>query len=286
MLSYKIIIILVICFLLTGCTITTPEHVIEPTEFASIEPAQPTDPSSSSTVEESVEPINSYTQEETSIPTVSDIEEFRIQYEDYKGAYRAIILDALEKWPRAISYQTLLGTLFDLNNDGQVELIMAYEEYDTVNAYYAIWTYDSGTPLLLTEEILAAEAGAGRGGLTVVTYDGETYLCVWDYNVDAGVNFKYSYNYKLFSINGYQLTQAHSFNFRFSYEPNETLTVVREDSVFKKDGVDIAYEEFEEVFSVLSNPDNELLSTLNISETTIPNRVGTPLEELLEVLGD
>lgn len=75
------------------------------------------------------------------------------------------------------------GVLDDIDDNGCDELIICYE-YPEANLIFEVWTIIDGKAVQLAAvSDLGSIAGAGNGGVHLVSYDGRKYLCFWTYNV-------------------------------------------------------------------------------------------------------
>lgn len=101
------------------------------------------------------------------------------------------------------------GVLYDLNGDGQEELIFYYQ-YTNSSIVFEAWSYQDGTPVQLScVGDLPGIAGAGFPGVSLLNDDGKAYLAFWIENSESyppGV--KASYDVSLWEIQDKLLVSA------------------------------------------------------------------------------
>jgi len=151
------------------------------------------------------------------------------------------------------------GALEDLDGDEQPELIMAYYAENKRGSggayYYKIYTYKAGNSVLLDGGTLFVDAGAPRGGLSIVNYDGEQYLCIWNTNSNPGDGDLIQYlSGELLALNE-ELTLKHTFDFTFHSLRGEILP--NDDMLFIEETV-ISLEDFLQFKNSYDNPVKEL----------------------------
>jgi len=176
------------------------------------------------------------------------------------------VLDDLEeKYPGEIMRNSLensfSGALEDLDGDEQPELIIAYyardEEHSLGAYYYKIYTFKAENSVLVKSGTLFVDAGAPRGGLSVVDYNGEQYLCAWNTSSHPGdTDLIVSYSCELFVLENTELISRHIFDFTFHATSNgEPLS---ENPRVYRDGAAISFEEFLQAKNDFDNPVKEL----------------------------
>lgn len=193
-------------------------------------------------------------------------------YETAKEAYQTeisrilVILDELkERWPEGTptDYEenSFSGALEDLDGDGQEELIIAYyaksnKARGLISAYYyRIYTFKAGTSVLLDGDILFADVGATRGGLSIIVYGGELCLCIWNSNSHPGDGDLIQYlSGKLLSLND-ELTLKHTYDLTFHSLRGE---ISPDDARLLIDDRDVSFEDFLLFKNSFDNPVKEL----------------------------
>lgn len=81
------------------------------------------------------------------------------------------------------SIDTGRGLFYNIDDSGCAELIICYE-YPEANLIFEVWTIiDEKAVQLAAVSDLGDIAGAGNGGVHLVSYDGQKHLCFWTYNV-------------------------------------------------------------------------------------------------------
>lgn len=150
-------------------------------------------------------------------------------YVNYQEAYQDVIVELQKKQEDFIPSQWRYenGCLYDLNGDGQDELMYVYVGGSDM-LYCAVWTFDSGRPILLIDAELASLAGAGTGGFNLVEYEGTQYICGWASNSEPwppDTNMYYDcflWEYPTADSNlEFSLKlPSHTFNFRYFWMEN------------------------------------------------------------------
>jgi len=152
------------------------------------------------------------------------------------------ILDSIKENHSADYYEDYFrGALEDLDNDGQCELILVYDCVDTLSCYYKIYTFQSGSSVLLKEGELFVAAGAPRGGISLVNYNNEQYISIWNYNSHVEEYTKMTYHCELFIMENSALVSKHTFDFSY-YLNNGPMD---ENSTLLRDDESIPFEEFQ-----------------------------------------
>ncbi len=177
------------------------------------------------------------------------------------------------------SEQMYSGALFDLDSDGQDELILAFPTDNGKYYYYEIYTYKLGNSVLLKRDKLFVNAGL-EGGLSIVSYNGERYLCVW--NVDthpADTGLYTEYKYALFTNKDSALKSMHTFSFTYLYlkTKDKKLPLDNKPGLFK-DGNEISLDEFLKTQDAFENPVNVLCK---VGKTEPPYRLRQLYEDIL-----
>ena len=174
------------------------------------------------------------------------------------------ILDTLEREYTGEVYKNYYencfsGALSDLDNDGSPELIMAYCAEDSKLSLftycYRIYTCKDGSSVLIDEGELFVDAGAPRGGLSVVNYGGENLVCIWNSNSRAGDHTTVSYFCELFAAAQSKLVPRCKMSFTYALDKGEPTAL--EQSLLV-DGKPISFDEFLEIKSALDSPVKEL----------------------------
>lgn len=76
------------------------------------------------------------------------------------------------------------GLFYDIDSNGCLELMLCYE-YPEATLAFEVWTIIDGKAMQLAAiSDLGSIAGAGDGGIHLVSYDDNEYLCFWTYNVE------------------------------------------------------------------------------------------------------
>ena len=76
------------------------------------------------------------------------------------------------------------GLFYDMDSNGCAELMLCYE-YPEATMAFEVWTIIGGKAVQLAAiSDLGSVAGAGDSGIHLVSYDGNEYLCFWNYNVE------------------------------------------------------------------------------------------------------
>lgn len=163
-----------------------------------------------------------------------------------------------EEFKQATVDEWYSGTLFDLDSDGQDELIMVYPTDDGKYYYYEIYTYKFGNSILLKKDKLFTNAGGPLGGLSIVNYNNEKYLCVWNVDAHSADTSIYTvYKYELFTYKNSALLSAHKFDFTYLETKDKRLPLDKKPGVLK-DGKEIPFEEFIKTQDAFENPVNVL----------------------------
>jgi hypothetical protein len=170
---------------------------------------------------------------------------------NYKGTFSE---DSIE--------EDYCGCLYDLDNDGQSELIMAFpvdnEHYKMAYFYYEVYSFKSDSSVLLKREKLFSSAGGPEGGLRIVNYNSKRYLCTWDEDShSAAPSILMMYNYTLFTYDGSDLKQSYLFNFSYLSNKNGLEPLFDRPGLFK-DGAEISFDEFLLTKKAFDNPVTEL----------------------------
>lgn len=77
------------------------------------------------------------------------------------------------------------GVLYDIDHDGQDELVLLYE-YPENYITFEIWTLQDNVAVQLAAiSDLPSIAGNGFGGIHVVQYEGDEYICFWIKNNES-----------------------------------------------------------------------------------------------------
>ena len=80
--------------------------------------------------------------------------------------------------------ETGRGLFYDIDSNACPELMLCYE-YPEATLAFEVWTIIDGKAMQLAAiSDLGSIAGAGDGGIHLVSYDGNDYLCFWTYNVE------------------------------------------------------------------------------------------------------
>lgn len=76
------------------------------------------------------------------------------------------------------------GLFYDMDSNGCAELMLCYE-YPEATMAFEVWTVIGGKAVQLAAiSDLGSVAGAGDSGIHLVSYDGNEYLCFWNFNVE------------------------------------------------------------------------------------------------------
>lgn len=224
--------------------------------------ATPTKATASSVPTATASPMKTPTSTQTPISTVKPRvkQDFKLPNEA-ANVYMKIIDSALstqsnykELFLQDDLEQMYSGASFDLDSDGQDELIMAYRTDNGKYYSYEIYTYKSGDTIPIKRDKLFSNAGGPEGGLSLVNYNGVKYLCVWDRNSNGGDTSTFiKYNYELFTYKDAQLISEHKFNFTYQWARGKTFPLDDRPGLFK-DGKEISFDEFIKTQDAFESP--------------------------------
>lgn len=190
-------------------------------------------------------------------------------------SYANIISSIIGEKQEALYKKYYRGALKDLDNNGQKELIVVYLANDKLHENYKIYTYKSKEIKILGEGELFVNAGAAKGGISLINYNGEQYICIWQSNGEAGKRWHEWHSCDLYQLKNENLLKIHTFSFNYYKNSSLDTEVLNENYTFLKDGNKISFDEFLKTQSAFSNPIENLCE---ISEKDI----GLALEELLK----
>jgi hypothetical protein len=153
------------------------------------------------------------------------------------------------------------GTPADLNEDGQSELVMLYLDEDDITFRYKIYAFEAGDSALLREGILFLNAGTPGGGISLVSYNNERYVCVWESNSEAGEHTKMRYSYELYNPADLELPPKHIFSFTYHISGNGEA--MAQDAVLTADKETLPFGDFLKIKNNFDNPIRDLCSVGN-----------------------
>ena len=169
------------------------------------------------------------------------------------------------------------GILYDLNGDGEDELVFYYL-YDDTTVVFEMWTYHAGEALQLAcVGDLPGIAGAGHPGVSLFTYREAPMVAFWVGNSESyPPGAKDIYDLSCWTMRNGQFTSGHRMG--FEYRTNEEAP-----AVFSSYGYDIADPTVEDcvefIEGTLESADAVLLGGAYGEEPA-----GTPIDQLMETL--
>ena len=171
------------------------------------------------------------------------------------------------------------GVLYDLNGDGQEELIFYYQ-YTNNSIVFEAWTYQDGKPVQLScVGDLPGIAGAGFPGVSLLNDDGKAYLAFWVENSESyppGV--KASYDVSLWEIQDKLLVSAQQHGI-ICHQIDSRI-----DRIFSAHGTFFDEETSIQVYSSFVNSIFKNSAGLLLGGTLYGTPAGTPLAQLQESL--
>ena len=124
-----------------------------------------------------------------------------------------------------------VGTLIDLNRDGNEELLLHYPRDYQGSPYICcqVWTMDEGGPHLAIEQQLYLLAGsAGYGGFALAETEDGPRLCIW-YSESHSGDAEYTWNkeeYLLYDCDDLSLIDVYSFDYAREYVTSDGVPKV------------------------------------------------------------
>lgn len=211
------------------------------------------------------------------VPAQQDVEK-ETEETTIEDAYCTVLQHAMDK----ISYgggdaAESRGTLYDLDGDGQEELVFYYL-YDDVTVVFEAWTYYNGETLQLAcVGDLPGIAGAGHPGVSLISYRDTPTIVFWTGNSESyPPGAKENYDLSCWAIRNGQIISG--YRMRLEYRTNEEAP-----EVFSSYGYYIADPTVEDcvefIEGTLESTDNILLGGAYGEEP-----IGTPIEQLIETL--
>lgn len=214
-----------------------------------------------------------------SLPQASDINDNVTDKESTYPEYQEILKSISLKCEDVDSYQSdQLGTLYDINHDGQDELVLLYE-YPDAYITFEIWTLQDNVAVQLAAiSDLPSIAGNGIGGIHVVQYEGDEYVCFWLRNNESNPpGVVITFDCSLWQLVDGKFTNRYRKGVEYQLDETEITEVYDSYGIYTDGEMSITdCQEFVDTF--LESPSDIVLRADNI----YIRGVGTPLEELLK----
>lgn len=177
---------------------------------------------------------------------------------EVSAAYIQIISQIVAQNEEANEYtkNRCLGELVDLNKDGTDELILILYDDGKETFYCEIYSYESDNIVCLFNEVLFFNAGNSAGGISLVDYNDNQYICLWTEYSEAGTLEKVAYSNGLYILSESQMNLGHAIV--FNYYIGEQGEALPENSTLLFDDANISFEEFLTLRKLFDEPNRDI----------------------------